>query len=59
MSKDVLTTVIGMIMAAAVGAKEYVAMQNGTEDVTSWQFLVGMASAVLVAVFGYWSKRGE
>lgn len=59
MSKDLLLTITGVLSAAVIGAKEYVAVQNGTEDVTSWQFYVGMASAVLVAVFGYWSKKGE
>lgn len=59
MSKDLLTTIIGMVGAGMVGAKEYLAVQSGQEEFGSISFWVGMGSAVLVAVFGYWSKRGE
>ena len=57
MNKDLLTTIMGVGMAALTAAKEYMAVQGGTEEFGSWQFWVGMGSAVLVAVFGYWSKK--
>lgn len=57
MNKDLMTTVVGVAMAGLTAAKEYVAVSNGTEDFGSWQFYVGMASAVLVGVFGFWSKK--
>lgn len=59
MSKDLLTTIIGFVTAAGVAAKEYLAIQNGTEDFGSMTFWVGMGSAVLVALFGKWAKKGE
>ena len=59
MSKDLLYTITGVLGAAAVAAKEYLAVQSGTEEFGSWQFYIGLGSAVLVAVFGYWSKKGE
>lgn len=59
MSKDLLTTVIGVVSAGMIAAKEYLAVQAGQEDVGGMQFWIGMGSAVLVAVFGYWSKKGE
>lgn len=59
MSKDLLTTIIGLATAAVVGAKEYLAVQSGAEDYGSITFWIGMGSAVVVAVFGKWAKRGE
>ncbi len=57
MSKDLLTTIVGVLGAAALAAKEYLATQAGGEwSLTNW---VGMVGAVMVAVFGYWSKKGE
>lgn len=59
MNKDLLTTVIGLAGAAIVAAKEYLAVQSGTEDYGSLTFWIGMGSAMLLAVFGKWSKKGE
>lgn len=57
MSKDLLTTIIGMMMAATLAAKEYLDMQaTGEWSLHNW---IGMAGAVIVALFGYWSKRGK
>lgn len=55
MNKDLLTTIIGMVGAAALAAKEYLATQaTGQWDLNNW---IGMGGAVLVALFGYWSKK--
>ena len=59
MSKDLVTTIIGVAMAAPVGAKEYLALQSGVETIMGWEFWAGLASATAVAVFGYWAKKGE
>lgn len=59
MSKDVLTTSVGVVGAMVIAAKEYLAMQSGSEGLMDWQFWVGMGSAVLIAAFGYWAKKGE
>ena len=58
MNKDLLTTIIGFAGAAVVAANEYLTVQAGVEDYGSIQFWIGMGSAVLVALFGYWSKKG-
>jgi hypothetical protein len=57
MNKDLLTTVAGAVLAAAQGAQEYLAVQNGQHEFGSVQFWIGMAVATGVAVFGYWSKK--
>lgn len=55
MNKDLLTTIIGMFSAAALAAKEYLNTQaTGQWDLQNW---IGMGGAVLVALFGYWSKK--
>lgn len=59
MSKDLLTTIIGFAGAAIVSAKEYLDVQAGTTDYGSLTFWIGMGSAVLMAVFGKWAKKGE
>jgi len=57
MNKDLLTTIIGCLGAAALGAKEYMATQaTGEFSMQNW---IGMAGAVLIAVFGYWAKKDE
>ena len=56
-SKDLLTTIIGGVLAAGLAAKEYIA-SNSLVDL-GLNFWVGIAGAVGVAVFGYWSKKGE
>ena len=57
MSKDLLTTIIGIVGAAAIAAKEY--LTADVSGVFGLSFYIGMGGAVLVAVFGYWSKKGE
>jgi hypothetical protein len=57
MNKDLLSTVAGAVLAAAQGAQEYLAVQNGQHEFGSVQFYVGMTVAVAVAVFGYWSGK--
>lgn len=59
MNKDLLTTIVGLVSAAVIAAKEYLAVQSGTEDFGSMTFWIGMGSAMLVAVFGTWAKKGE
>lgn len=59
MSKDLLTTVIGFVGAAVVAANEYLTVQTGAEDYGSIQFWIGMGSAVMIALFGKWAKKGE
>ena len=56
-SKDLLTTILGGILAASLAAKEYIA-SNSLVDI-GLNFWVGIVGAVGVAVFGYWSKKGE
>lgn len=57
MNKDLLTTIIGALGAATLAAKEYLSTQaTGEWSLANW---IGMGGAVLVAVFGYWSKKGE
>ena len=57
MSKDLLTTIIGGIGAVALAAQTY--MSAHAADVYGLSFFVGLGGAVLIAVFGYWSKKGE
>ena len=59
MSKDLLTTIIGFLGAATIAANEYLQTQAGTESFGGVSWWIGMGSAVLVAVFGKWSKKGE
>lgn len=59
MSKDLLYTVLGILTAAATAGKEYLAVQSGAEDFGSWQFWVGMGTAIVVAALGYMTKKGE
>lgn len=55
MNKDLLTTLIGMLGAAGLAAKEYLDTQaTGEWTMANW---IGMGGAVLVALFGYWAKR--
>ena len=57
MSKDLLTTIVGLMGAGALAAKEYLASQTTGEFGIS--FFIGLGGAVLIAVFGFWSKKGE
>ncbi len=57
MNKDLLTTILGVAGAAVVGAKEYLEISAGQDEIGSMKFWVSFGSAVLVAVFGYWSKK--
>lgn len=59
MSKDLLTTIVGFAGAAVVSVNEYLTVQSGSEDYGSIQFWIGMGSAVMLALFGKWSKKGE
>jgi len=57
MSKDLITTVIGFVGAAVVAADTY--MKSQTTGEFGLSFIIGLAGAVLIALFGYWSKKGE
>jgi len=57
MSKDLITTIIGFVGAAVVAADTY--MKSQTTGEFGLSFIIGLAGAVLIALFGYWSKKGE
>lgn len=54
MSKDFLTTIFGMIAAAAYAGKEYI-VTNG--DISGGQFWLGVGGAVAMALWAYHTNK--
>ena len=56
MNSDTTTTIIGFIVAAGTAAQGYMSAPAGSEF-GSAQFWIGMATAVGVACWGYWTNK--
>lgn len=56
MSKDRITTILGMLVGGLLAAKSYIETSGDMSGVQLW---MGLAMAVGVALWGYYSKDRE
>ena len=59
MTKDLMHTIIGYVMAAMLALDTYYNKLQGDADVMSVTVIVGALGAVVMAVYGKWAKKGD
>ena len=54
MSKDLLTTIFGVLGGVAIAGKNYI---DSSGDITGWGFLFGLGSAIAVVLLGFYTNK--
>lgn len=59
MTKDLLHTIIGFVLAGVMALDTYLNKLEAGQDLLSFTVIVGALSAVAMAVYGKWAKKGD